>query len=119
MRLDGQRRPLAGAAWTAAARECSHLPVHVHVRVHVRVRVRVHVHVHVRVRVRVHAQVHVHVHVHVRVRVRSHHGLTCASEMAAMRRGCVTTIEASPPRPAATISSRMYCGTCNHACWRL
>jgi hypothetical protein len=57
MRLDGQRRPLAGAAWTAAARECSHLPVHVHVRVHVRVRVRVHVHVHVRVRVRVHVHV--------------------------------------------------------------
>ena len=42
------------------------------------------------------------------------YGLTWASEMAAMRRGCVTTIEASPPRPAATISSRMYCGTCNH-----
>ena len=57
MRLDGQRRPLAGAAWTAAARECSHLPVHVHVRVHVRVRVRVHVHVHVRVRVHVHVHV--------------------------------------------------------------
>ena len=36
----------------------------------------------------------------------------CASPTALMRRGCVQTMLQAPPRPCATASSKMNCGTC-------